>query len=221
MCFGSCSPAREAPGWDRLDIIWGITVKYEGFVLLAVSVWITSGLLTWPDASIWHCLKMAAWFHLSSSLIDPSAAFLTACLRVYDAPSRPPLELLIDDTVSDWTSIQSWSWSDSVYEQDGCVGQCIKLVLGSAGLSYNKQSIPDISVAVFSLLSRGWFVDEVLLFTIPLCKCPEPVRAAVSPVVRPLQGRTANLWYWCCWELLGLDSTVPGCKYVQIPSEYF
>ncbi len=78
------------------------------------------------------------------------------------------------------------------------MGQCVKMVLGSAGLSYNKQSFPDISVAVFSLLSRGWFVGEVLLFAIPLCKCPKPVRAAVSPVVRPLQGRTANLWYWCC-----------------------
>lgn len=78
------------------------------------------------------------------------------------------------------------------------MGQCVKLVLGSAGLSYNKQSVPDISVAVFSLLSRGWFVGEVLLFIIPLCKCPEAVRAAVSPVVRLLLGRTQNLWYWCC-----------------------
>ncbi len=67
------------------------------------------------------------------------------------------------------------------------MGQCVKLDLGSAGLSY-KQSFPDISVVVLSLLSRDWFVSEVLLFTIPLCKRPEPVRAAVSPVVRPLLG---------------------------------
>lgn len=217
MCFGRCSPAKEGPGWVKLDLIWGITVKYEGFVVLAVSVWIVSGLLKWPDASVWLCLKMAAWFHLSSSLIVPSAApaFLTARVWVDGAPSRPPLELLTDDTVSDWTSIQSWSWSDSVYEQDGCVGQCVKLVLCSAGLS-NKQPFPDVSVADFS-----WFLGEVLLFTMPLCTCPESVRAAVSPVVRPLLGWTTNLWYLCCWELLGLDSTVPECKYVHILSEHF
>lgn len=112
----------------------------------------------WPDTSVWLCLKMPAWVHLSSSLRGPSAAFLTGWDWGNDDPSCLTLEFLMDDTVSDWTSTQSSSWLDSAYEWDGCVGQCVKLVLCSAGLSISKQSA--VSIAVFLSSERrlvcGW-----------------------------------------------------------------